>query len=57
MTIDEIKKGAPDGATHYEITENEIFYWKIEGENMSCWNHWFACYYEEYAIDRILKPL
>ena len=33
MTIEEIRKGAPDGATHYD----EQDYWKLKDSNWYIW--------------------
>lgn len=39
MNIDEIKKNAPDGATHYDKSGD---YWKINGDiaYFTCVNSW-----------------
>ena len=44
MTIEEIRKNAPDGATHYwdyPATGLPIDYYKlIDGDLLSCWGGW-----------------
>ena len=40
MTIEEIRKNAPDGATHYEICGNKnkyALYWMFNDEGMFMW--------------------
>ncbi len=38
MTIEEIRKKAPEGATHYEIDGRFIYYYKSNNINLSIWN-------------------
>ena len=38
MTIEEIRKNAPKGATHYEIDSRFIYYYKFNNSNLSIWN-------------------
>ena len=44
MTIEEIRKNAPEGATHYEICWKEkpyTLYWKFNAEGMFLWEHFY----------------
>lgn len=52
MTIEEIRKNAPKGATHYSIRDNNISYFKKE----MVWfrESWFFC---TLSKDIELKPL
>ena len=57
MTIEEIRKNAPDGATHYEIDGRFIYYYKFNNINLSIWNRnkgWLLKPVE-WAVD--IKPL
>lgn len=57
MNIDEIKRNAPDGATHYDIDDGEVFYWKISGNGFLFWNDWFKKWYSEDHSNLTLQPL
>ena len=57
MTIEEIRKNAPDGSTHYEIDGRFIYYYKFNNSNLSIWNRnkgWMLKPIE-WAVD--IKPL
>lgn len=61
MNIEEIKRNAPDGATHYEcsfMVDYIIDYWKLD----SCWYWWHDNKWKEYPFGNAnasydLKPL
>ena len=55
MTIEEIRKNAPDGATHYSTYGGFVIYHKFQDKGIYVWDcdHWrrFSCFVEN------LKPL
>lgn len=57
MNLEEIKKGAPVGATHYEIEDGYIFYWKLTSGGYAFYNDWFDVWYIENTQDKEIKPL
>ena len=57
MTIEEIRKNAPEGATHYELDGRFTCYYKLNNINLSIWNRnkgWLLKPIE-WALD--IKPL
>ena len=48
MNIDEIRKNAPNGATHYKIYGGFAFYHKFNNKRIYVWDcdHWrrFSCF-------------
>lgn len=38
MTLEEIKRNKPDGATHYEVDGRFTYYYKFNGFNLYIWN-------------------
>ena len=57
MTIDEIRKNAPVGATHYELDGRFTYYYKFNNVNLSIWNinKGWLLKPVEWALD--IKPL
>lgn len=64
MTIDEIRKNAPDGATHYEICVKEnpyALYWKFNNDGMFMWQEllskWTRFRFMSKSYINTTKPL
>ena len=58
MTIEEIRKGAPDGANYYWMSYKtwKVYYFKVNGSKVLMWNalkEWFS----ESSLSVCLKPL
>lgn len=62
MTIEEIRKGAPEGATHYEIVEGETFYYARDYMGRWCYveengDLWPTSCAEMERLDKEAQPL
>lgn len=56
MTIKEIRKNKPEGATHYN--QSEYYFKNINGNTCEMWNPYVCKWFKTYvSVFDILKPL
>lgn len=59
MTPEEIKKGAPEGATHWHLSEYAyvLMFYKVDGGKWLKWNKWSNEWFELKTKSKVAKPL
>ena len=57
IALDDIRKQAPQGATHYDIEDGYVFYWALTEKGFSFYNAWCNVWYLENTDGKEIKPL